>query len=336
MNLIDEQNINLFYQMLRIRMVDEAIADKYAGQKMRTPVHLSIGQEAAAAASGAVLNKKDYAVSSHRAHAHYLAKGGSLDAMIAEIYGKVTGCCRGRGGSMHLIDRSMNFMGSTAIVGNTIPIGVGLGLAIQLNNENRISCIFLGDGAIEEGAFYESINFAILKKLPVLFVCENNLYSVYTPLSKRQAHNRKIHEMVRSMGAIVGFVEDGYNVLSCYDALKKISNDVRNGNGPGFVEIMTYRYREHCGPNYDNDLGYRAVVEYESWLKKDSIKAFKNELQELYQLSENAFEKMQIKIDKEIQNAFNFAEKSPFPESKEAINGQYFEKVHTEDALCVT
>src|SRR3990167_5343934 len=199
--LIDtQQKINLFYQMLRIRMIEEAIAENYSKQKMRTPVHLSIGQEAAAAASGAVLRKTDYAVSSHRAHAHYFAKDGNLNAMIAELHGKVTGCSRGRGGSMHLIDQSVGFMGSTAIVGNTIPIGVGLGLSIHLSGDDRVSCIYLGDGAVEEGVFYESLNFAILKKLPILFICENNLYSVYTPLDKRQPAGRKIADFVHAIG----------------------------------------------------------------------------------------------------------------------------------------
>ena len=145
---------NLFYTMLRIRRVEEAIADRYKEQKMRTPVHLSIGQESIAAVVGSQLHREDYCVSTHRAHAHYLAKGGSLKAMVAEIYGKVTGCCRGRGGSMHLIDTAVGFMGSTAIVGNTIPIGVGLGLSLKLSGEGKISCIFLGDGAIEEGVFF--------------------------------------------------------------------------------------------------------------------------------------------------------------------------------------
>src|SRR3989338_8942754 len=211
-----EKKINLLYQMLRIRMIEESLAENYSKQKMRTPVHLSIGQEAVAVASGAVLQKTDYAVSTHRGHAHYLAKGGNLNAMIAEIHGKVTGCCRGRGGSMHLIDQSVGFMGSTAIVGNTIPIGVGLGLSIQLSGDDRISCIYLGDGAVEEGVFYESLNFAVLKKLPVLFVCENNSYSVYTPFHKRQPINRRISDFVCAMGAKTDLVEDGYNVLACY------------------------------------------------------------------------------------------------------------------------
>jgi pyruvate dehydrogenase E1 component alpha subunit len=312
-------------------MIEEAIAANYAKQKMRTPVHLSIGQEAAAVASGYALRKTDYAVSSHRAHAHYLAKGGNLNAMIAEIHGKVTGCCRGRGGSMHLIDQSVGFMGSTAIVGNTIPIGVGLGLSIQLSGEDKISCIFLGDGAVEEGVFYESLNFAILKNLPVLFVCENNLYSVYTPLAKRQPVNRKIHEFVRALGAQTDCVEDGYDVLACTSALTAMAEKVRARQGVGFVEIYTYRYREHCGPNYDNDIGYRTVSEYESWLQKDSIQVFKQSLG----ISEAIFEKMKTQIKAEINNAFDYAENSPFPDAIEATGGQYFETMTVEDIACV-
>jgi len=318
-----EKKINLLYQMLRIRMIEESLAENYSKQKMRTPVHLSIGQEAAAAASGAVLNKTDYAVSSHRAHAHYLAKGGNLNAMIAEIHGKVTGCCRGRGGSMHLIDQSVGFMGSTAIVGNTIPIGVGLGLSLQLNQGNNISCIYLGDGAIEEGVFYESLNFAVLKKLPVLFICENNLYSVYTPLHKRQPINRKIYEMIAAIGAKTDCVEDGYDVLACTNALQKMSDHVRSGNGVGFVEIYTYRYREHCGPNYDNDIGYRDIAEYESWLVKDSIDSFYKKLEQENSINQTQFEKMKSIITQEIIVAFEFAERSEFPDKSEAISGEY-------------
>lgn len=321
-----EQQLQLFYQMLRIRLVEEAIAEAYPQQKMRTPVHLSIGQEAVAAASSIALRKTDYTVSGHRAHAHYLAKGGNLNAMIAEIYGKITGCCRGRGGSMHLIDQSVGFMGSTAIVGNTIPIGVGLGLSAKLNGEDKISCIYLGDGAVEEGVFYESLNFAVLKKLPVLFICENNLYSVYTPLHKRQPTNRMIYEFVRSMGAITDFVKEGYDVLACANALQKIAERVRNGSGPGFIEIHTYRYREHCGPNYDNDIGYREVAEYESWKKKDSIDSFRKKLEQEHLLSNTQFEKMKMEITQEIISAFEYAESSNFPDKTEAFTGEYATK----------
>ncbi|MCX7121813.1 MAG: thiamine pyrophosphate-dependent dehydrogenase E1 component subunit alpha [Gammaproteobacteria bacterium] len=334
MNIDNKQKINLFYQMLRIRMIEEAIAENYPKQKMRTPVHLSIGQEAAAVASGAVLRKTDYAVGSHRAHAHYFAKGGNLNAMIAELHGKVTGCCRGRGGSMHLIDQSVGFMGSTAIVGNTIPIGVGLGLSIQLSADDRICCIYLGDGAVEEGVFYESLNFAVLKKLPVLFVCENNLYSVYTPLTKRQPSGRKIHEFVNAIGAETDLVEDGYNVLACYQSLQKMTDKVRTGNGPGFVEIYTYRYREHCGPNYDNDIGYRSISEYESWRQNDSIESYRKILLKENMLSEKEIDNMKMIITQEIIDAFDYAERSPFPDKQEAVTGEYAQKM-LEELSCV-
>ena len=170
----------LLFQMKRIRHVEEKIAARYHEGKMRCPTHLSIGQEAVASAVGLSLRRDDFAISTHRAHAHYLGKGGNLQAMIAEIYGRATGCSGGRGGSMHLIDLSAGFVGSTAIVGNSIPIGVGLGLSAKLHGTEQISCVFLGDGAIEEGVFYESANFAVVKRLPVLFLCENNFYSVYS------------------------------------------------------------------------------------------------------------------------------------------------------------
>lgn len=320
--------------MLRIRMIEETIAENYKKQKMRTPVHLSIGQEAAAVASGSVLRKTDYAVSSHRAHAHYFAKGGNLNAMIAELHGKITGCCRGRGGSMHLIDTTVGFMGSTAIVGNTIPIGVGLGLSIQLNGDDRICCIYIGDGAVEEGVFYESLNFAVLKKLPVLFVCENNLYSVYTPLCKRQPVGRKIHELAKAIGAQVNCVENGYDVLACCAALEKMALTVRAGNGPGFVEIYNYRYREHCGPNYDNDIGYRSVSEYESWLKQDSIQSFQAILLRDNVFSQHDVDEMKKEIAREIALAFEFAEQSAFPDPKEAVSGEY-QITSSRESLCV-
>ncbi|NCX93537.1 MAG: thiamine pyrophosphate-dependent dehydrogenase E1 component subunit alpha [Gammaproteobacteria bacterium] len=324
MKLTQTAQLELYYTMLRLRRVEEAIADAYPKQKMRTPVHLSIGQEAAAATAGFVLKSSDYAVSTHRGHAHYLAKGGSLKAMIAEIHGKVTGCCRGRGGSMHLIDQSVGFMGSTAIVGNTIPIGVGLGLAASLEGSSRISCIFLGDGAVEEGVFYESLNFAVVRQLPVLFFCENNLYSVYSPFHKRQPMARKIYEMVRGMGAETLHV-DGYDVFASIKAAEQAVSHVRAGLGPFFLELSTYRWREHCGPYYDNDIGYRTVEEYESWLARDPIARFRQSLMEEFSLDPSVFDAMEARIREEIQEAFEAAEAAPFPDSIEAIQGEYQE-----------
>ena len=193
----------LFESMLRIRLVEESIANKYSEQKMRCPTHLSIGQEAIAVGVCANLTSQDQVLSTHRAHAHYLAKGGCLNSMMAEIYGKASGCSKGMGGSMHLIDTSVGFMGSTAIVGNTIPVAVGLALEKKLTRKKSIACVFFGDGATEEGAFYESVNFAIIHSLPILFICENNLYSVYSGLEVRQPVDRKIYKMVRAMGCLL-------------------------------------------------------------------------------------------------------------------------------------
>ena len=321
----------LFYDMLRIRLVEETIATRYAEQKMRTPTHLSIGQEGVAAVAGQILKSQDYVVSTHRSHAHYLAKGGDLKAMIAELYGKVTGCSRGRGGSMHLVDTRVGFMGSAAIVGNTIPIGVGLGLAIQLSQEDRISCIFLGDGAIEEGVFYEALNFAVLKKLPVLFLCENNFYSVYSPLKKRQPENRKIYNIAKAMGALIDF-GDGNDVLSCYKKTKEAVESIRQGSGPIFLEFETYRWREHCGPNYDNDIGYRSIEEFEIWKARDPIINLKQHLKKEHDIIENDCSVMSDKIIQEIEEAFVFAENSPFPSPTEAMIGQYKEAIlHQEE-----
>ena len=193
--------LDLYKKAYRIRAVEKEISRRYSEEKMRCPVHLSIGQEAVFLQLFLLLlKKKDFTVSTHRGHAHYLAKGGSLKKMIAEIYGKETGCSKGKGGSMHLIDTSCNFMGTSAIVANSIPTGVGLGFLQNLKKKDKISYIFLGDAATEEGVFYESVNFSIIKSLPVIFICENNLYSVYSNLSVRQPKGRKIYKMCNSLG----------------------------------------------------------------------------------------------------------------------------------------
>jgi TPP-dependent pyruvate/acetoin dehydrogenase alpha subunit len=293
--------------MLRIRMTEEKIAEKYDEGKMRCPTHLSIGQEAIAVGVCTNLSSNDFVMSTHRAHAHFLAKGGSLKKLIAEIYGKKTGCSRGMGGSMHLIDKKVGFMGSTAIVGNTIPIAVGLALSIKLQKQNTISCVFFGDGAIEEGVFYESINFSIVHNLPVLFICENNLYSVYSGLEVRQPKNRKIFEMVRAMG-ISTDKDDGNNVQKVCKKVAIAKEKILSGNGPQFLEFDTYRWREHCGPNYDNDIGYRDQSEFLAWKQKDPINFFLEDT-----IGQKELLNMKNKIQLEILDAFKFAEESEFP-----------------------
>jgi len=314
--------VNLFRQMYRIRAVEEAIARHYPEGKMRCPVHLSIGQESIPAIFSQIIRPTDFAVSTHRGHAHYLAKGGNLNAMIAEIYGKATGCSKGKGGSMHLIDLSVNFMGTSAIVGNSIPVGVGLALSAQLKKTDQISCVFLGDGAIEEGVFYESVNFAAVRKLPVLFICENNLYSVYSPLSVRQPNGRSIAKMVEAMGLEVS-VGDGHNIASSYEIMKNAVDKVRKTGVPFFLEFSTYRWREHCGHDFDNDIGYRTQEEFLEWQAKDPLNNLERELQQTNSKMAISLEKIKSEIDLEVKKAFDFAERSPFPAQSDAYDGVY-------------
>lgn len=312
----------LLHAMMRIRTVEETIAARYPEQQMRCPTHLSTGQEAVAAAAGAVLERNDLAVSGHRAHAHYLAKGGNLPAMIAELYGKATGCSGGKGGSMHLADESVGFMGSTAIVGGTVPVGVGFAYAMKLRRTDRVSCIFFGDAVPETGVFFESVNFAVLKKLPVLFICENNLYSVYSPMRVRQPEGRRVHEMVAAMGLPAQHV-DGNDVRAVHAALHDGAQAIRAGGGPRFYEFATYRWREHCGPLYDNDLGYRSAAEAEAWMDRDPLATFRRTLESEGVLGMAEIDAMQQKIDAEVAEAFAFAEASPFPDQDEAFTGLY-------------
>ena len=300
----------LFESMLRIRLVEESIANKYSEQKMRCPTHLSIGQEAIAVGVCANLTSQDQVLSTHRAHAHYLAKGGCLNSMMAEIYGKASGCSKGMGGSMHLIDTSVGFMGSTAIVGNTIPVAVGLALEKKLTHKKSIACVFFGDGATEEGAFYESVNFAIIHSLPILFICENNLYSVYSGLEVRQPVDRKIYKMVRAMG-ISAQHGNGNDVEEVARKVKQAKTMILKSGGPQFLEFDTYRWREHCGPNFDNNIGYREESEFLKWKKKDPLKNF---------YSENSQKYIDRKIDsisQEIDDAHQFADDSKFPTLQE-------------------
>ena len=307
----------LLFQMRRIRHVEQEIARRYGEGKMRCPTHLSIGQEAVSAAVGLALRRSDMAVSGHRAHAHYLAKGGSLPAMLAEIYGKVDGCSRGKGGSMHLVDESVGFMGSTAIVAGTIPVGVGLAYGMKCKRTDQVSCIFHGDAAVEAGVFFESVNFAVVKKLPVLFLCENNLYSVYSPLSVRQPEGRSIAKMAEGLG-MKGSTGDGNVVAEVYAKTIEALASIRAGEGPQLIEFSTYRWLEHCGPNYDNDLGYRTEAEYLAWKAKEPIARFELVLLAGGIVSVAEVNQMDMDIAREVNDAFEFADASPFPSAASA------------------
>jgi TPP-dependent pyruvate/acetoin dehydrogenase alpha subunit len=300
----------MYYDMLRIRMIEEKIAELYPEQEMRCPVHLSIGQEAIAVGVCKALEQNDYVLSAHRSHAHYLAKGGNLKAMLCELYGKAPGCCAGKGGSMHLVDHSIGFY-AVPIVGSTIPIGVGVALGFVMQGKSQVAVPFFGDAATEEGVFYESLNFAALKNLPVVFVCENNFYSVCSPLSVRQAENRDLIKIVNGHG-IDGRQCDGNNVLEVYETTMAAVDKAQQGGGPTFLEFTTYRWREHCGPNYDYHLGYRTESEFEKWKARDPIKQIVEKMEE-YKLQSQT-EEMVEKIKSEIDDAFMFAKNAPYPD----------------------
>lgn len=310
--------LQIYKTALRIRLVESRIAEKYPEGNMRCPVHLSIGQEIPSAIFQQVVRTGDSAISTHRAHAHYLAMGGDLSRMIAEIYGKVTGCSKGRGGSMHLIDLEKGFLGSSAIVGNSIPVGVGVGYAKQLKGDGSVVFIFLGDGAVEEGSFYESANFAAVHNLPVVFVVENNLYSVYTSLSPRQPANRSIAKLASAIGLKCESAKDS-DISDCYSKLSSLVSQARVGNGPTLIEISTYRKLEHCGPNDDDNLGYRPKNELVEFKNRDLLVAIENEL---FQAGAN-FDSMRNDIEVEIDDAFRFAELSAFPTIEQATGGVY-------------
>jgi TPP-dependent pyruvate/acetoin dehydrogenase alpha subunit len=314
----------LLLPMKRIRFVEEEIARRYGENEMRCPIHLSIGQEAVATGVGLALRPSDLAVSGHRAHAHYLGKGGNLNALIAELYGKATGCSKGKGGSMHLIDEAVGFMGSTAIVGGTIPIGVGLAFGMKSKRTDQLSCIFLGDAAVETGVFYEAVNFAVLKKLPVLFVCENNLYSVYTSIESRQPAGRRIHEMVSGVG-LAASCHDGNDARGVYDTVVEAARSIRRGDGPRFLEFATYRWREHCGPNFDNDIGYRSEAEFLEWKARDPVDMMEKQLKRLGQIDDGWISRTDGQIKVEVEAAFHAARLAPFPAVDDAYKHLFAE-----------
>jgi TPP-dependent pyruvate/acetoin dehydrogenase alpha subunit len=314
-NLSRETLLSLYFQMLRIRKVELRIESLYHLDEMKTPIHLCIGQEAVAVGVCSVLHKDDFISSNHRGHGHYLAKGGNLQAMITELYCRETGCSKGRGGSMHLIDTSVGHIGSSSIVGGCIPIGVGLGLAIKMQKEDRVSVTFFGDGAADRGVLHESVNFAVLKRLPVIFVYENNQYSVCSHISARQAGESLFHSM--SPELIQSFRVNGNSILEVYEASKKAVQHARTGKGPSFIECKTYRVRGHAGSGPDTVLGYRTAEEIAAWEARCPVSQFREKILSNGTITEEGLRHMEQKIETEIDEAFRRARESPLPREED-------------------
>ena len=312
----------IYRDTLKIRLFEERIVELYPEQEMRCPVHLSIGQEAVAAGVCAALKLEDGAFSGHRSHGHYIAKGGSLNAMLAEMYGRATGCAGGKGGSMHLIDLTVGFKGAAPIVGSTIPISVGAAFAAKYKGEPTVTVSFFGEGSTEEGVFHEAANFAVLHQLPVVFVCENNLYSVYSPLDVRQPEGREVFEQARSYG-MPALKADGNNAVEVYTHAQEAVERARAGGGPTFLEFTTYRWREHSGPNFDNDIGYRTEEEFLEWQRHDPVSALEQELLGSGTLAQGDPEQIASELRAEIDAAVEFAQSSPYPPESELLSNVY-------------
>lgn len=308
---------NIYAKLLLIRKVEELVVDLYPTDRIKSPVHLSIGQEAISVGVCLALDPSDIVFGTYRGHALYLSKGGNLKAMIAELYGKKTGCCRGKGGSMHLSDRSVNMMGTSAIVATGIPQAVGYAFAQKKMNTGNIVAVFFGDGAMEEGVYYESLNIAKLYELPILFICENNKYAINTPISKRTFSDNYV-ERAKAFGIAGDYIKDN-NSVEIFSCVKQVVNSIRakQSTGPFFLEVETYRWLEHVGPGDDSHFGYRSKEEIDFWIKRDELKRIES------LLSNDDTKLIQSSVDRDVTEAFEYAENSPFPTEDDLLIDAY-------------
>ena len=300
----------MYVSMLRIRLFEERAAELVDAGEIKTPCHLYIGQEAIAVGVCAALERDDYVWGGHRSHGHYLAKGGDLRAMMAELHGKATGCSKGRGGSMHLVAPEVGVLGTVPLVAATIPMAVGAALATQLRRDARVSVSFFGDGATEEGHFHESLNIASVYRLPVLFVCENNLYSSHMQLLERRACDN-IDRAGEAHG-LPGVRVDGNDVVAVYRAAVVAVDRARRGEGPALLECRTYRWRGHVGASWDMDVGVKRRDEFKDWLSKDPIARAGQQLRALG-AEELEIDRVVHHVRREVDEAVTFARESPYP-----------------------
>ena len=317
----DRTLLRLHRETLRIRLVEEAIAGRYGEQEMRCPVHLSDGQEGIAAGACVALRKEDKIVSTHRSHGHYLAKQGSLKAMLCEIYGRAPGCVGGRGGSMHLLDDEAGVLACLPIVGTSVPLGVGVAYAAKRKGEDTVVMVFLGDAVMEEGVFHECANFAALHSLPVVFVCENNDLSFYTSLEVRQP-DRPMTDIAKAHTITVQEL-DGNDTIVVFEAANGAVVQARTGGGPSFLMCNTRRWREHCGPRYDYELDQMTEKEFQALRADCPVSRLGAQLREAGLLDDAGEDALRAELGREIEEAFEFARNAPFPEPETAGDHVY-------------
>lgn len=299
----------LYAKIRLVRRAEEEIVRLYPSDRIKSPIHIAIGQEAISVGVCDALGPDDVASATYRSHATYLAKDGDLKAMMSELYGKATGCAGGKGGSMHLVDMTHNVLGASAVVGTTIPVTAGYAFALKAEGKGRVAACFFGDGATEEGCFSETLNFSALRGLPILFVCENNFYAIHVPVKKRQATDRLL-DRVRTYGIETVQIKD-QDVFAIRRAASDMVARMRAGEGPFFMECHTYRWLEHVGPNEDFDAGYRSRAEAKPWIDGDQVERLGR------MLDADRRRAIDATIEAEIAAAIAFAESSPLPDSRE-------------------
>ena len=299
---LNDLRVQMFANLQLIRSIELLISEKYEEQIFRCPVHLSIGQEAIAVGVSMHLTVNDKVVSTHRSHAHYIAKGGDVFRMLSELIGSPLGCCKGRGGSMHIFDNSVGFMASVPIVGSSLPIAIGLALAEKNLNSKNLVVAFIGDAALETGAFYESLNLAALKELPLLIVLEDNGYSTFSNKSVRWPASKNVRETIQGMG--VSYLHgNGDDVEEIYKNVSNIITRARSNN-PILLHLETFRRYEHCGPNLDDKLGYRSKTEIESYLERDPLKILGHKLVDSGVVSKKITKDLVDQINDYVQESF--------------------------------
>jgi TPP-dependent pyruvate/acetoin dehydrogenase alpha subunit len=307
--------VALHRDLLKVRLTEELLAERYREQEMRTPAHFGSGQEAVAVGVCSALRADDVVFSHHRCHNHYLAKGGSIYELAAELYGRADGCSGGRGGSVHLTARDQGMIATSAILGEMTAVAVGAALAFAMDRLDRVAVTFFGEGAMDEGSFYEALNYASIKKLPVLFACENNLYATESLLSVRQAPETDLCERVRAFKVDATRI-DGNDVLEVYRTTKEAVESLRRGEGPVFIECMTYRWREHVGPHFDHELNrtYRPREEVEAWMEQCPVTRSEQRLTQWGIATPAQLDAWRLAMKVEVVDAVERARQAPWPE----------------------
>jgi len=316
-NIPHEKLILMYESMLKIRLAEEKCIELNSEQLMRSPHHYYIGQEAVGVGVCAALDNEDQAYSSHRSHGHYIAKGGDLSAFFAELYCKIDGCAKGKGGSMHLIDTSVGFMNSNGIVAGTVPMAMGAAYSFKRRKESRVAVTFFGDGGADQGIVYEAINYAVLKNLPVIFVCENNFFASFSHVSAR-------HGLQDIKGRAEGFGMPaakvyGQDVLEIYTTAQTMVRKAKEGGGPSFIEAEVFRFKAHCGVGDDVGPGLRSQEELNTQKKECPIEKLKEILINNQVLDQEGIRNIEMKLKDQINQAVEFGRKSPLPAPEELL-----------------